>query len=348
MRKLATLLSIIALVALPTAAQFGGLKNKIDQMKGKKAEVDSKTQKEQDLAKKTAEANKDWTPEEEEQVGENTAARLIHTFGIYDDEELARYVNLVGGTVARQGARTDVQYHFAVLDTDSVNAMALPGGFIFVTKGALKAMTDESQLAGVLGHEVAHVDGRHLEKELKKKGTVGAATQYAGSKAKEATAKTGLFADLLNSFVDAAVAQVATLPYSKGDESDADKKGLDLAAKAGYDPNGLRTFLEKLAPLTQNQNTTKYLSAWQQTHPPYEQRVAALDELLKKYTANGNFLTDRYKLAVSGPPAPPPTPVKSASKAPAGAPAKAKSPAAAKPKAAAPTNGAAKPKAGSN
>src|SRR5207248_191676 len=103
---------------------------------------------------------------------EASAAKLISIFGLYDNPEMMKYVNLVGNTVAKQGARTDTQYHFAILDTDVVNAMAMPGGFVFVTRGALSLMESESELAGVLGHEVAHVDLRHLEKEVRQKGLV--------------------------------------------------------------------------------------------------------------------------------------------------------------------------------
>src|SRR5205085_1717474 len=115
--RMLTRLLIALLVAAPAVGQFGGV---LDKLKNKKSQVDSKTQKEQTALKKTADANKDWTPEQEEEVGENTAAKLIHAFGLLNDPELSRYVNLVGSTVARQGARSDVQYHFAVLDTMSV------------------------------------------------------------------------------------------------------------------------------------------------------------------------------------------------------------------------------------
>src|SRR5437899_5261551 len=188
MRTRAALLIAVVVAAVPATAQFKGLTDQLDKLKSKKAQIDSKTEKEQKAVKKVAEAQKSWTAEQEEQIGEATAAKLIHTFGLYEEPKLVRYVNLVGNTVAKQAPRGDVQYHFGVLDTMSVNALALPGGFVFVTKGALASLNDEAQLAGVLGHEVAHVDGRHLEHELKNKATTSAGLEYGQAQSQKATA----------------------------------------------------------------------------------------------------------------------------------------------------------------
>ena len=109
-----------------------------------------------------------WTPEQEEEIGRAGAAKMIAVLGLYNEPGLTEYVNLVGNTVARQGERS-LHYRFAVLNTPVVNAFALPGGYIFVTRGALATMKNEAELAGTLAHEVAHVDGRHLEKAVRKK-----------------------------------------------------------------------------------------------------------------------------------------------------------------------------------
>ncbi len=338
-RLLLLVLAGLLVVPPPASAQLRDLWNKAKQ---KKDQVDSKTAKEQKAAKKISEANKDWTPEQEEEVGENTAAKIIHAFGGLNEEpNLVRYVNLVGDTVALQGARTDVQYHFAILDTMAINAMALPGGFVFITSGALAVMTDEAQLAGVLGHEIAHVDGKHLERELKSQATYGALAELGKDEAAQGTSRTGFLQKYLDRLADRLAAMVATAPYSKGDESSADKRGLDFAAKAGYDPRGLRNFLQVLAEAAKDEKNQQTLGAWQQTHPPFDQRVAALDELIKKLNAGGQTLAERYQDSVIQ--KPPPAPAKSsATKSGAtksGAPAKKSAPSAAPKKSPPPAKG---------
>jgi len=117
-------------------------------------------------AKKAADIYTPWTAEQEQAIGQASAAKLINVFRLYDNADMTRYVNLVGNTVARQSGRS-VPYHFAILDTDVVTAVSLPGGYIFITRGALANLHNEAELAGVLAHEVAHVDRRHLEKEIR-------------------------------------------------------------------------------------------------------------------------------------------------------------------------------------
>ena len=97
-------------------------------------------------AKKVADIYKPWTPEQEHAVGEAAAAKMVHIFGIYDNPDMTRYVNLVGNTVARQAPR-EVPYHFAILDTEIVTALSLPGGYVFLTRGALANMRNEAELA---------------------------------------------------------------------------------------------------------------------------------------------------------------------------------------------------------
>ncbi len=97
---------------------------------------------------------------------------MIHVFGLYNNPEMARYVNLVGDTLALHSNRP-IPYHFAILDSEIVSAYAMPGGFVFVTRGALANMNSEAELAGVLAHEIAHVENRHLEKEIRTKKVSG-------------------------------------------------------------------------------------------------------------------------------------------------------------------------------
>ena len=285
MRSLKTFI-IVAAVALlcasPAAAQFG----KLPDVLGKHKDKIDKAQKASDL-------NKTWTPDDEEKIGEASASKLISIFGLYDNPEMTKYVNLVGNTVAAQASRTDVHYHFAILNTSVINAMAMPGGFIFVTRGALGLMNNESELAGVLAHEVAHLDGRHLEKEVKARGNAGMALAETKEHAQGTLNKAplGLGEDLWK-MAENVVNQALTNPYSRDHESDADKHGLDFAAKAGYFAGGLRDFLQDLSQATGN--TQKALGLWGATHPPLPDRVATLNKLLGSYPASGQMLNDRF------------------------------------------------------
>src|SRR5205823_8610018 len=132
MRTFKRLVILMLAASLPMWAQFGGLKDKLDKAKP----VTDRAQKLNDITKS-------WTPEQEQAFGEASATKLISIFGLYENPDMVKYVNLVGNTVAKQGGRGDTQYHFGILNTDVVNAMAMPGGFIFVTRGALRLMQNE-------------------------------------------------------------------------------------------------------------------------------------------------------------------------------------------------------------
>jgi beta-barrel assembly-enhancing protease len=243
-----------------------------------------------DKAKRAKDTFQVWSPEQEDAIGQASAAKMIHVMGLYDNPEMMKYVNLVGSTVARTGARNNIQYHFGILDSEIVSAFALPGGYIFVTRGALANMKNESELAGVLAHEVAHVDGRHLEKEVRNK----KATHWA---VEEGTAKIPAANELKNIANDL-VANALTASYGRDKEAEADKKGLDLATAAGYDPAGLRNFLQVLATAAADPANQRSLGLWNNTtHPPFAERVANLDRLMAG-KSGGQELADRYTKSV--------------------------------------------------
>src|SRR5438270_11538089 len=160
MKNFLTATFTLVLLAASAQAQFGGWTGTV-----------------MNKGSKVAEASRPWTPEEEQMIGDRAAAKIIHVFGVYNNPDMNKYVQMVGSTVAQFGQRSDVTYHFAVLDTDIANAFAMPGGYIFVTRGALRNMKNESELAGVLAHEVAHVDGRHVEREIRDKKFTGIAVE---------------------------------------------------------------------------------------------------------------------------------------------------------------------------
>jgi len=259
----------IALAAPAAQAQFGGWVNKGAQK-----------------AKQVHEANAPWTPEQEKAIGEASAAKMISVFGLYENPAMVNYVNLVGNAAARQAPR-DVPYHFAILDTEIINAFALPGGYIFITRGALANMRSEAELAGTLAHEVSHVDGRHLEKQVRAKKNKNLASQTAfeeiGSRVPGPSELTSMAKDL--------VTEALSTSYSPASESEADKKGTEFAAYAGYRATGLRDFLQMLS----RADDARRLGLWQKTHPPLAQRVATLTEIAKQYGDAGQTLEGRFQ-----------------------------------------------------
>ena len=281
-------LSILGAAALavgivaPCPAQFGGLIQKAQ---------DKANQAQQ--RKKQAEQARDiytaWTPEQEQQVGEASAAKLINIFGLYDNPQMERYVNLVGAAVAQQAPRA-VPYRFGILDTDVVTALSLPGGYVFITRGALANMTTEAELAGTLAHEVAHVDQRHLEKEIRSKDSM------AFLKAQTATLYTST---QLTQIAGTSLQGALTQQYSRDKESDADRLGVQFAAKAGYQPGGLRLFLTFLSQVPATPDSQRQLSLWGSTHPPFPERIAALSVEEAKLPSTGQVLEARFQQHVN-------------------------------------------------
>ena len=229
-----------------------------------------------------------WTPDQENQIGGAAAAKLIHIFGLYEEPNAVKYVNLVGNAVATHAQR-QIPYHFAILDTEAITAMGMPGGYVFVTRGALANMANEAQLAGTLAHEIAHVDSRHLEKEVRSQKTRAWAFEEGSKYIPD---------DQLKKVADNLVNDALTLRVSRDKEDEADRKGTDLAAQTGYDPAGLRDFLAVLAKASASGQNKQQLGLWGTTHPPFDVRVGNLTKLLANYPGGGQQLADRYQKSV--------------------------------------------------
>ena len=198
------------------------------------------------------------------EIGRQLAAVLLGSKPLHPDMALQRYVNQLGRWISLQSTRPDLAWTFAVLDDGGYNAFAAPGGYIFVTKGLIDRVADESELAGILAHEIAHVVQRHHLQAMRKTARAGALTQVIGSQ-------------LNNNLGGALSAQLLNLGrnlYAKGldqeDEFEADRLGVALAARAGFDPYGLVAVLQQLRTATpDNPVFTLSLS----THPAPQARL---------------------------------------------------------------------------
>lgn len=228
----------------------------------------NKLQKHLGEAEKVQKALAPLSADDERDIGREVGAKLIGYYHLYQNDAVRRYVNLVGSTVAAQSARQDIQYHFAVLDSNDVNAFSAPGGYVFVTRGALALCEDESELAGVLGHEVAHIAGKHVVHVIEKDKVLRAGME-------EASAHTG-GSPYLKKMANAVILKVITQGLAPADEFDADQKGVTYAQAAGYAADGLDRFLVKLAKAT-DQGANSF---WTRTHPPVADRNTRIQKLI--------------------------------------------------------------------
>lgn len=222
------------------------------------------------------------------EIGRNVAATLVGAAPLTHDERLQKYVNHVGRWLALQTERPDLEWHFGVLASDNVNAFATPGGYVFITRGLLLKLRNEAELAGVLAHEIAHVLRRHHLNAIQK------------------NAQVGLVAEVLsmaqnNEAMDQ-IAAVATELYARGldkeDEFEADRMGVVIAVRAGYDPYGLPAVLQTLENMNPQDSTLALLF---KTHPSPSTRLEMLDaplqENLERYAAQPQLAARFEKFA---------------------------------------------------
>lgn len=235
------------------------------------------------------------SPAEERAMGREAAATLLGAEPVLADDAVQRYVNRVGLWVALQSERPNLDWRFAVLDDEDVNAFAAPGGFVFVTKGLLLTIGSESELAGALGHEVAHVVRKHHLKALTKDNRIQALSGAAlDTLAKDDPKRQEQVAKLVQG--------VKTL-YARGldkqDELNADRIGVVYASRAGYDPSGMVGVLQKLDAQDAGTNRMALLL---KTHPAPADRLGALDAVFgtgKLDQLKGMEGAQRYRSALA-------------------------------------------------
>jgi predicted Zn-dependent protease len=223
--------------------------------------------------------------EEEVQIGRQLAGNLLGAAPLVKDDALQRYVNRVGRWVASQGERPDLKWYFGVLDVPDLNAFALPGGYVFVTRGLFELMSDEAELAGVLGHEIAHVMLQHHLKVLKQ----GQAINLVGNFFSQQRGNDAVTQQLLGKGAEA-----LTRGLDKEAEFEADRAGVVLATRAGYLPYGLPSVLRKIASRNPRDASLALLF---KTHPLPQDRLERLGDAMGASFdrfAEGRTLPDRF------------------------------------------------------
>jgi len=206
------------------------------------------------------------------QFGKKVAAKVLGRETLYENEQLTRYINLIGKTLALHSKRNELEFHFAVLDKPIPNAYSTPGGYIFITKGAIDAANNEAELAAVLAHEIAHITERHIVRQLRilgsEKAHIAGLVRFLGASGNTAQVA-------LTQSVDKAVSLLFETGYNVEDELDADAVAMILLAETGYDPLSLKHYLHRLA------QQTKDTDQQHQTHPSNTQRFTQLNNIIK-------------------------------------------------------------------
>lgn len=201
---------------------------------------------------------------QEVQLGQEMDVQVRNEMGLYDDPALQRYVQDIGLRLARVSERPNLPWHFAVVDEPAINAFALPGGYIYVTRGILPFLDDEAQLAGVLGHEIGHVTARHAAQQYTKATTAGLGVTLLSIFVPEARPLQGITETALG---------VLFLKHGRDDELQADGLGVQYAARTGWDPAGVAGMLTTLARLDEATGSRKGVPNWLTTHPAPADRV---------------------------------------------------------------------------
>jgi predicted Zn-dependent protease len=210
-------------------------------------------------------------------VGRELDAQVRQEMGLYENDELQRYVQDLGMQLAKRSQRPNLPWSFAVLDSPAVNAFALPGGFIYITRGILPYLDNEAQLIGVLGHEIGHVTARH------------SAQQYTrGMGASIGVLVGSIFVPEVRPFADLAEGGLGVLflKFGRDDELQADALGAEYAATGGWDADEVPAFLNTLARIAETTDRNG-VPNWLSTHPQPDNRAERVGETVSKVKAGG-------------------------------------------------------------
>ena len=226
------------------------------------------------------------TTQQEVQVGAEYAAQLNRQLPLVRDGAINSYINDLGNRLARQADPRGIRYTFYVVNSDAVNAFAVPGGHIYVNRGLIERAANLSELAGVLGHEVAHVSERHSVERLQKaqNANTGLGVLYGiilGGRDPGAVEQIGI----------QGVGSAVFAGYSRDAEREADAVGVQVVTRAGINPQGMVTFFQKLL---QEERRTPGALQWFATHPGTEERIARVQQTIQQTPGarGGNLATD--------------------------------------------------------
>lgn len=267
-----------------------------------------------DAVRKIVDLRKELTPENEYYVGRSVATNILakHDYQYVGAEDIAagrmdpltEYVNAVGQVVVsaamedtRDGDRPAplAGWHFVVVESEAVNAVAAPGGFVFVTTAAIELAQNEDELAGLLAHEVAHVLRGHALGTIKKSRWANMSKDLLDSTVQIDGEGLSQLSELFSGGMDDMLDSMFVKGYSRDTELEADRIGIDIVAAAGYDPGAMIAYLQRLG---QKQETGK--GGWGDTHPKASDRISALKKRGKARKTVPPIRVARFEAATSG------------------------------------------------
>ena len=231
--------------------------------------------------------------QEEVQLGQRFAVEVEKQEKVHSDPELQAYVREVGQRIARVAPRQDVTFTFSVIDApDTVNAFALPGGYIYYYTGLMNICESEAELAAVMAHEIAHVSARHHGEMITRQ--MGMQTLADIILGENPRAAASMVTQLFSSGIAAR--------FSRVQEREADQMGMDILYRAGYQPEAMVSFMNKLLAYDQQQGGGSHALPIFATHPSPEERVQLLQALMQRYPRDQRqerqLGADRYKAQV--------------------------------------------------
>jgi predicted Zn-dependent protease len=244
--------------------------------------------------------------QQEVAIGSQYAAQVDSQLPIIHDAALQRYIDILGDSIAHVTSRADLDWHFAIVNTDVVNAFALPGGFVYVNRGIIEHADRMDELAGVMAHEIGHVVKRHSVKQMQQAegANVGVAlacilTRVCESQAGQAAINVG--------------GSLVFAKFSREDEAQADEEGFRYLVKAGISPQGMVSFFRKLVEMEQQSGGSSG-PAWFSDHPLTQDRITDIQNLINQLppatlgtlTEDTRAFQDFKSRIMSLPPAPPP------------------------------------------
>ena len=220
---------------------------------------------------------------QEVQLGKQFSREIEKEIKIYSDPVVTTYIAQLGQHLASHSQRKNITYHFKVVNTEAVNAFAVPGGYLYVNIGLIRAAENESELAGVIGHEIGHVVGKHGVKQMTRQLGLAAVAQLA----------LGEDQNKLEQMVAGLAANGVLMKYSRDAEREADGHAVQEMYDAGIDPEGMATFFEKLLKLQKGKPSK--LEQMFSTHPPTAERIAAVRYRIAKLPRKSNLKRDSQR-----------------------------------------------------
>lgn len=226
------------------------------------------------------------------EFGRNLAARILSSYEIVDDPKLLEYLNLLGKGIAAQVGRPELNYYFAVIDTPDINAYACPGGYIFITKGAIDLMENEAQLAGVIAHEIWHVNFRHVVRPLKIRAKGDSVTSGVASAFGSGTAVARV---ALNQLTEKAFKLLFEEGISKELEMETDSAAIETLVTLDYHWKSYQDYIQSV----DSDSNSVYTKVLSKTHPTIAQRIDSMKRLALALNLNaetGKTNAKRYQL----------------------------------------------------